>query len=168
MRVPNNQRQTYLFNTGETGRTFSFQVIAVNAVDERGPLGNDPRSMEVPEPRRFGGIAPAWLHVRMLDSDTARLSWAEPRDRADQVNGYRIYRKPYVPGDTGRIDQGGSVVLVVNTGNTSRTYTDDSMVIGQAYAYGVSVRRDSSPSGVNLPSPASPASHAMAWNEPQK
>ena len=110
-------------------------------------------------------MAPAWLQIKMLDSGTARLSWAEPRDRAGHVNGSRIYRKPYVPGDTGRIDQGGGVVLVVNTGNTSRTYTDSGMAAGQAYAYGVAARRDSHSSGVSMPSPAS---YAQAWNEPEE
>ncbi len=164
-RYTDGSKRTYLLNTGETGRTFSFRVIAVNAIDERGPLGNDPRNIAVPEPRRFDGMAPAWLHVRMLDSGTAQLSWAAPRERADQINGYRIYRKPYVRGDTGRIDQGQGVVLVVNTGNTSRTYTDDSMTTGQAYAYGVAARRDSYPSGVSMPSPAA---YAQAWNEPEE
>ena len=91
----------------------------MNAVDKGAP-GERPQEHGGPGAPEVRRDCPRLAARQDAGSDTARLSWAEPRDRADQVNGYRIYRKPYVPGDTGRIDQGGSVVLVVNPGTLPR------------------------------------------------
>ena len=154
-------RTTMLFDTGIDGKAYDFWVIAVNPIHERGPFDeNSPSRITIPGKENFGNMAPTWINLRMLDNDTAVLTWATPRKNAGQINGYRIYRKTLVPGNTSRIDQGAQNVLVVNTGNTLTKYTDDDMTPGVQYVYGVAARRDSYSSGISLPSPYA---YAKAW-----
>ena len=158
-------RRTMLFDSGNnaSNRNYEFQVIPVSAIHERGPFDEDnPKTITVPAPQTYGNLAPAWFQVKMLDNRTALLTWTHPTEKASRVNGYRIYRTAYSPGDTSRVDYGG--ILVTNTGNTDTSFIDSSMQTGQTYVYGVAARRDST-TGVSMPSRAS---YARAWNDPEE
>ena len=156
---------TYLFNSREEDRTYSFYVIPTSVLGDRGPFDrNGGRTITVPARVHYSNLAPSWLNVAMVESGAAKLTWSEPAQRPGQINGYRIYRRAYSPGDTRRIDQSSSI-LVVNTGATDREYTDRSMTLGQPYVYAVAARRDSYSSGVSMPSRVA---YAQAWEEPEE
>ena len=151
-------KTTYRVKGQAPDHQYQYRVRAMNDVGIRGPAGPANAPVDIPAKLHQWPHVPGNLAIQMVNSNTVQLHWNAPTERGSKVTSYRIYRKPV--SDSLRLGDDFGHVLVPQTGNTRRVYTDVTAQPGVLYEYGVAAYRD------GYPNPMSPISHpayAQPW-----
>ena len=121
------------------GATASYRVVARNHVGVTGSHdAADLTTLVLPEePRKFPEI-PSRLDAEVIDGNAVKLTWKAPTEGANQVTGYRIYRKE--ASLTGRVDSYFNT-LVALTPSAATTFVDHTAEAGVLYEYAVAAYR---------------------------